>query len=39
MNLVTPEAGAKHELLFNEPVSGLRNLCWFIQNFFLAKTL
>ena len=22
MNLVTPKAGAKHELLFNEPASG-----------------
>jgi len=37
MNLVTPEAGAKHEFLFNKPVSGLRNLCWFIQKFSWLK--
>ncbi len=26
MNLVTPEAGVKHELLFNEPASALSGL-------------
>jgi hypothetical protein len=25
MNLVTPETGAKHELLFNKPEAGLLN--------------
>ncbi len=25
MNLETPKAGAKHELLFNEPASGFRS--------------
>jgi hypothetical protein len=29
MNLVTPKAGAKHELLFNEPAIGFLNLIMY----------
>jgi hypothetical protein len=33
MNLATPKVGAKHELLFNEPESGLDYFCTASQLF------
>jgi hypothetical protein len=36
MNFVTPQAGAKHELLFNEPASGW---CFGQVDFFVVTAL
>jgi hypothetical protein len=35
MNLVTPKAGAKHELLFNEPASGACQHRKFLGNYWI----
>jgi hypothetical protein len=36
MNLVTPEVGAKHEILFNEPASDARG--WFVEQKFMFSS-
>jgi hypothetical protein len=37
MNLVTPKVGAKHELLFNKPASGLTLWYYLSQSFRCSK--